>query len=103
MSEKKITLGETRASGVRGLLIYCSDYRCSHSTTMSADRWPDHVRLSDIEPLFTCQACGQRGADVRPDFASKEAFARYVSAHHGAAISRHRNPDNVRPGETTNF
>jgi hypothetical protein len=28
----KITLGEMRASGVRGLLIYCTDYRCSHST-----------------------------------------------------------------------
>jgi hypothetical protein len=34
---------------------------------MSADHWPDHVRLSDIEPLFICQACGKRGADVRPD------------------------------------
>jgi hypothetical protein len=45
----------TRAAGVRGLLIYCSDYKCSHWTTMSADRWPDDVRLSDIEPRFTCQ------------------------------------------------
>jgi len=68
MSEQKITLGEMRVFGVRGLLIYCSDYRCSHSTTMSADRWPDDVRLSHLEPLFTCQACGQRGADIRPDF-----------------------------------
>ena len=32
------------------------------------DRWPDHVRLSDIEPRFTFQACGAKGADVRPDF-----------------------------------
>jgi hypothetical protein len=24
--------------------------------------------LSDIESRFTCQACGQRGADVRPNF-----------------------------------
>ena len=24
------------------------------------------VRLSDIEPRFTCWACGHRGADVRP-------------------------------------
>jgi hypothetical protein len=48
MSEQKITLGEMRVSGVRGLLIYCSDYRCSHSTTMSADRWPDDVRLSHL-------------------------------------------------------
>jgi hypothetical protein len=26
------------------------------------------VRLSDIEPHFTCTRCGKRGADVRPDF-----------------------------------
>ena len=29
---------------------------------------PDQVRLSDLEPRFVCQACGRRGADVRPDF-----------------------------------
>ena len=28
----KITIGEMRAPGVRGLLIYCADYQCSHST-----------------------------------------------------------------------
>jgi hypothetical protein len=70
--QKKITFAEMRAAGVRGLLIYCSDYTCSHSTTMSADRWPDDVRLSDLEPLFICQACGQRGADVRPNFSWEE-------------------------------
>lgn len=57
-----------RASGVRGLLICCSDYNCSHHSTISGDRWPDDVRLSDIEPRFICEACGQRGADVRPNF-----------------------------------
>jgi hypothetical protein len=35
---------------------------------ISADRWPDDVRVSDLEPHFVCQACGQRGADIRPDF-----------------------------------
>jgi len=35
---------------------------------MSADQWPDHMRLSDIERKFVCQACGIKGADVRPDF-----------------------------------
>ena len=65
----KITFGEMRASGIRDLLIYCSDYKCSHSTTVSGDRWPDDVRLSDIEPLFLCKACGKRGADVRGRFA----------------------------------
>jgi hypothetical protein len=74
--QQKITFAEMRAAGVRGLLISCSDYRCSHSTTMSADTWPDDVRLSDIEPLFTCQACGQRGADVRPNFHWEEEARR---------------------------
>ena len=62
------TLGEMRALGVRGLLVYCADYNCSHGIRMSADRWPDNVRLSDLEPLFVCQACGRKGADIRPDF-----------------------------------
>jgi hypothetical protein len=40
-----------------------------HSIEMSADEWPDDVRLSDIEPRFVCKACGKRGADVRSHFA----------------------------------
>jgi len=66
--EQKISLGEMRSSGARGLLVYCADYKCAHSVEISGDRWPDHIRLSDLEPLFVCQACGARGADVRPDF-----------------------------------
>ena len=62
---EKITFGEMRDDmGVRGVLVYCADYRCGHS----ADRWADDIRLSDIEPRFVCAACGQRGAEVRPDF-----------------------------------
>ena len=68
MERPKITFAELRSSGVRGLLAYCSDYKCSHYIAVSGDRWPDEVRLSDLEPRFTCSACGKRGADVRPDF-----------------------------------
>jgi hypothetical protein len=71
----KITFREMRASGVRGVLVYCSNYQCSHWTAISGDRWPDGVRLSDIEPQFVCRGCGQRGADVRPNF-NWEAEAR---------------------------
>jgi len=61
-----------RASGVRDVLIYCRDHRCSLHITVSADRWLDHVRLSDIEPDFVCTACGKRGdAEVRPKFSRK--------------------------------
>jgi hypothetical protein len=46
----------------------CTDYRCSHSIAVSANQWPDDLRLSDIEHRFVCEVCGKRGADVRPDF-----------------------------------
>jgi hypothetical protein len=65
---QKVTFGEMREPGVRGVLIYCSDYKCSHSTAVSADQWPDDVRLSDLEDRFVCKACGKRGADIRPVF-----------------------------------
>jgi hypothetical protein len=38
------------------------------SVEISADRWPDHIRLSDNEPRFVCTACGKRGAELRPKF-----------------------------------
>jgi len=34
---QKITFGEMRASGVRGILIYCSDYKCNHSIAISGE------------------------------------------------------------------
>jgi hypothetical protein len=65
---QKITFAELRAEGVHGVLVYCGDYKCCHWKKHSADHWPDHVRLSDIESRFVCQSCGKRGADIRPDF-----------------------------------
>jgi hypothetical protein len=64
----KITFGEMRSSGVIGILVYCSDHKCGHSIAVPADKWPDDMRLSDIEPRFVCGACGKRGADIRPHF-----------------------------------
>jgi hypothetical protein len=45
---QKITFGKM---GVRGVLIWCRDYKCSHSIAVSADRWPDHVRLSKLRQV----------------------------------------------------
>jgi hypothetical protein len=77
--QQKITIGEMRASGPSRLLIYCQNYRCAHSVTIDASRWPDEVRLSDLEPRFTCRACGHRGADVRPLFAVDKAASGYLA------------------------
>jgi len=43
---QKITFAEMRDSGVRGILVYCASYRCSHSIASSADAWPDELRWS---------------------------------------------------------
>jgi hypothetical protein len=67
--EQKITLGEMRSgNGPTRLIVYCSDFKCSHSLVINAAQWGDDVRLSDLEPKFTCKVCGHRGADVRPLF-----------------------------------
>jgi hypothetical protein len=58
-----------RAKSVRDVLIYYRDHKSSH-IAISADRWPNHVRLSEIESGFVCTACGKRGAEVRPKFRS---------------------------------
>jgi hypothetical protein len=48
MRPQKITFDEMRETGVRGVLVYCADYHCGHRVTLSPDRWPEQVRLSDI-------------------------------------------------------
>jgi hypothetical protein len=45
-------------------------HHCSHWTRLAAawiDKLPDDVPLFDLERSFVCEACGRRGADVRPD------------------------------------
>jgi hypothetical protein len=71
---EKITFAEMRAAGVRRVLIYCRDYRCSHLNIVpdDADRWPNELLISDIEDKFVCTTCGRRGADIRPDWQSAE-------------------------------
>ncbi|MGO8909380.1 MAG: hypothetical protein ACLQDM_08675 [Bradyrhizobium sp.] len=79
---RKITLAEMRAAGVRGVLIYCADYRWSHSLAISADRCPDDLRLPDIEDRFTCTACGPLGAGScrqgkKPETGYRELVGQY--------------------------
>lgn len=40
----------------------------SDRVTISGDGSADHVRLSGLELRFTCLACGNLGADIRPGF-----------------------------------
>jgi hypothetical protein len=63
-----------RSAGVRGVLIYCADYKCSHYITAMADRWTDDVRLSDIEPRFVGSACGKQGFPLGQKTALTKGF-----------------------------
>jgi hypothetical protein len=62
---QKITFAEMRVIGA-------IDQETANAPAVRADQWPDDLRLTDIEPRFVCQACGKRGADVRPKFPSTE-------------------------------
>ena len=70
MRPQKITLGEMRQTGARGVIVFCEDYRCRHNVKLAPavdDQWPDDLRLSDLEPRFVCKSCGRRGAIIRSD------------------------------------
>ena len=41
-------------------LGYCPDFRCSRSTAMSADRWPDHVSALERSVMSACARLGMR-------------------------------------------
>jgi hypothetical protein len=64
----KITFAELREMGLSGVVVWC---HCGHHVAVSADTWPDGLRLSDIEARCVCSGCGTRGADVRPDWSTK--------------------------------
>src|SRR3954453_12041334 len=71
----------------------CNQRRCAPAalllrlqplTAMRNDQWPDDIRLSDVEPRFTCQACGTKGADLRPNFHEKARQAGVCAQASGA-------------------
>jgi hypothetical protein len=47
---------------VRGLLVHCSDYKCSHSIATLADQWPDDMR----HPTSSRGFGATRAASVAP-------------------------------------
>jgi len=59
-----------RDIGVHGLLIYCSDYKCSHHVAISGDHWPDDVRLSDSRATSR-QIKLAHGSVTRLDFVTR--------------------------------
>jgi hypothetical protein len=90
------TPSQQRLEKLRADANYCRDFRCSHLNMVpdDADRWPDELRISDIEDKFVCTTCGKRGADIRPDWQSAKRMVparkvrRATNMSNGASIGR---------------
>jgi hypothetical protein len=66
--QQKIIFAEMRAAGVRNVLIYYADHRGGHLNIVpdDADRWPDELRISDIEDHFgsSAELCARSATDT---------------------------------------
>jgi hypothetical protein len=65
---QKITLEKCGSPALPGSSFIAQTTNARTPWSVDAGRWSDDVRLSDLEPRFTCQVCGHRGADIRPLF-----------------------------------
>jgi hypothetical protein len=63
-----MTLGNMRENGVRSLLVTCSNVTCRHEKIVNVDAYGDDLFVSSFGPRMRCERCGQRGADVRPNW-----------------------------------
>ena len=63
-----MTLANMRENGVRSVLVSCSNVHCRHESVVNLDRLGDDISVPSLGARMLCQRCGQRGADVRPNW-----------------------------------
>ena len=70
-----MTLGNMRANGVRLLIVICTNATCRHEAIVNVDGQSNAAFVPALGRLMRCQQCGQRGADVRPNWNERNAQA----------------------------
>ena len=63
-----MTLGNMRANGVRSLIAWCSNVNCRHEAIVNVDNQADDAFVPSLGPRMCCERCGQRGADIMPNW-----------------------------------
>ena len=63
-----MTLGNMRANGVRSLIVHCSNVQCRHEAIVNVDALPANAAVPALGLRMRCDRCGQRGADVMPNW-----------------------------------
>ena len=72
-----MTLGNMRSNGVRPTIVWCSNVTCRHEAIVNVDALGDDVPVPSLGLRMRCQRCGQRGADVRPNWNERPAVGAF--------------------------
>ena len=56
------------ANGVRSLIAWCLNINCRDEAIVTVDNQLDDAFVPSLGPRMRCERCGQRGADVRPNW-----------------------------------
>ena len=59
-------LANMRVNGVRWLLVSCRS--CHVARVLNMDAYDGALTVPSFGPRMVCQACGAKGADVRPNW-----------------------------------
>ena len=63
-------LANMRENGVRSLRVTC--LKCGVACVMNVDGYDDSLTVPSFGPRMICQACGAKGADVRPNWVEQK-------------------------------
>ncbi len=75
-SSPPMTLGNTRANGVRTLAVWCVGRGCGRDAVIDVERYANNVPVPWFGPRMRCERCGHIGADARPNWSEIAAQGR---------------------------
>jgi hypothetical protein len=65
-----ISLASMRELGVRSLMVTCK--KCFFTRAVNVDAYDDSLTVPWFGPRMVCGNCGNKGADVRPNWAEQK-------------------------------
>jgi hypothetical protein len=68
-----MSLGNMRENRVRSVIVSCSNINCRHEAIVNVDHLPADLAVPSLGLRMRCERCGQRGADVMPNWNERHA------------------------------
>jgi hypothetical protein len=107
---RRMTLGNMRQHGVRGLFVTCRQgghRHCGHERAVNLDDGPDDAKVPSFGPRMRCSHCGRLGASPVPNWIERADRFRGgpgddVAAHRlGLCLFCFPGPERPRYGRAT--